>query len=384
MTEKLYTISEVADKLGVSTKTLRRWEEDGKFASNRTLGGQRRYSISDLQILDAIKHGTIPSSRDLLTVTQAAALFGVTPTTIERWEEDGKIHPLITSGATYYPKSRLLAKKHELSQAPRYPSAAFEPIPLSSPAPTTQPAPNPPQPSTRIPLPPSLSTPRRLTPLRLPTPSVSSDTLHIAINLMTTIILIMLYHLTLGKPNLPPSPDPTSQIQGVAETRDPTLTTLDTILDKSGRLQPPILATNILSLLPTTPPTNPAPGTIYFDAGSRTLKAFTDSWIDLLPTSSLQLNNSSLISGSATMPAGSRSLTLDHPVITPESVIYTTFTSDFAPVKRFWLTKTTGSFTLHTDFPLDARASLDYIIIDSPPPLDESSTTPALLDAIVR
>ena len=41
---KLFSIQEVANLLGVSTKTLRRWEEKGILLSQRTPGNQRRYT----------------------------------------------------------------------------------------------------------------------------------------------------------------------------------------------------------------------------------------------------------------------------------------------------------------------------------------------------
>ncbi len=44
----LLSIQEAADLLGVSTNTLRRWEAEGKITSERTVGGHRRYQVSDL------------------------------------------------------------------------------------------------------------------------------------------------------------------------------------------------------------------------------------------------------------------------------------------------------------------------------------------------
>ncbi|MDZ4227670.1 MAG: helix-turn-helix domain-containing protein, partial [Candidatus Levybacteria bacterium] len=44
MKNRLYTIQEVADILGVSTKTLRRWDQRGSFIATRTAGNQRRYT----------------------------------------------------------------------------------------------------------------------------------------------------------------------------------------------------------------------------------------------------------------------------------------------------------------------------------------------------
>ncbi len=43
-----YSISQAADHLGVSLSTLRRWEACGKLVPERTAGGQRRYSASQL------------------------------------------------------------------------------------------------------------------------------------------------------------------------------------------------------------------------------------------------------------------------------------------------------------------------------------------------
>ncbi|MEK7517567.1 MAG: MerR family DNA-binding transcriptional regulator, partial [Patescibacteria group bacterium] len=43
MQEKLLTIQEVARSLGVSTKTLRRWDKKGILVPQRTVGNQRRY-----------------------------------------------------------------------------------------------------------------------------------------------------------------------------------------------------------------------------------------------------------------------------------------------------------------------------------------------------
>lgn len=42
------SVSEAAKLLGVSTKTLHRWEAAGKIKSVRTAGGHRRYNVEDL------------------------------------------------------------------------------------------------------------------------------------------------------------------------------------------------------------------------------------------------------------------------------------------------------------------------------------------------
>ena len=49
--QQLLTIADAAKRLGVSTKTLRRWGKQGKIIPQRTLGNQRRYSISQIEDL---------------------------------------------------------------------------------------------------------------------------------------------------------------------------------------------------------------------------------------------------------------------------------------------------------------------------------------------
>jgi hypothetical protein len=44
----MITIKEASKLLGVTQKTLRLWEKEGKISSKRTEGGHRRYEISDL------------------------------------------------------------------------------------------------------------------------------------------------------------------------------------------------------------------------------------------------------------------------------------------------------------------------------------------------
>lgn len=46
--DKLLTIHEAAEVLGVSNTTLRRWEKEGKLVPGRTAGNQRRYKLSQI------------------------------------------------------------------------------------------------------------------------------------------------------------------------------------------------------------------------------------------------------------------------------------------------------------------------------------------------
>jgi excisionase family DNA binding protein len=51
----LLTPAEVAALFGVDTKTVIRWEQSGKLAAIRTLGGHRRFYASEVRrILDAM------------------------------------------------------------------------------------------------------------------------------------------------------------------------------------------------------------------------------------------------------------------------------------------------------------------------------------------
>lgn len=48
---ELLTSSEAARHVGVTVRTLHRWEEQGRITARRTPGGHRRYSRNDLNAL---------------------------------------------------------------------------------------------------------------------------------------------------------------------------------------------------------------------------------------------------------------------------------------------------------------------------------------------
>ena len=54
---KTLTIQEVSERLGITTHTLRFWERelDGLIMPLRTKGGQRRYALEHLFVIDEIK-----------------------------------------------------------------------------------------------------------------------------------------------------------------------------------------------------------------------------------------------------------------------------------------------------------------------------------------
>ena len=53
--DKLISIKEASEMLGVDQKTLRRWESDKKITSKKTKGGHRRYLLSNIQSLQGIE-----------------------------------------------------------------------------------------------------------------------------------------------------------------------------------------------------------------------------------------------------------------------------------------------------------------------------------------
>ena len=311
--DKLYTIIEVATKLNLSDKTLRRWEEAGKFTPTRTLGNQRRYSIEDLQILDAIKHGTINAQKDLLTIDQAAKFCGVSPATIIRYEENGKIHPLITSGNTYYPRQKLEARMDELKKIYVEP----EPVPDT---PGSQGAHLPHTPGVK-----GSHTPGVFTvPLLATSPLIhySSFIIHTFI----TIFLLLSYHLLFNQPTPPVSP----QVQGAS------ISTVDPRLDD--------LITKFNDHLSSEMLKNAKP----------------------VPVTTINLTGASLITGTATLSQGKNQISLTHEKITPLTPVTLTFTSDYSPAKKYWVTSGQGSFTLTTDFPVSADSLFNYSAIIKP------------------
>src|SRR3990170_4089911 len=87
-------VSEAASFLGVSAETLRRWDRKGILKPFRTKGGQRRYSLINLE---SYKSGE-RSAKTPLKISQAAEQLGVHPETLRRWEKDGAIRAERTNG----------------------------------------------------------------------------------------------------------------------------------------------------------------------------------------------------------------------------------------------------------------------------------------------
>ena len=344
-----YTIQEVAAKLNLSDKTLRRWEEAGRFRSSRTLGNQRRYSIEDVQILDAIKHGTINSQSELLSLEQAANFCGVSKVTFSRWEDEGKIHPLITSGNTYYPRERLAAK---LSSLQTVPQVADDPRPTtydlqSNPLVDVQSTTYNLQPPTTPPAP-------KLAPLPLPKSTTydlqptTYDLRPILTQTLITVLLLVVYHLVFNSPSISISPSDQGSVQGAkttAATPDPRI---DDLVAKYKEHMAQDMQKNSKPALMTT----------------------------------INLDNTSLISGTGTLVKGKDQISVPSDKITPTTPVTITFNSDYAPAKKSWVTIEPGQFTVHTDFAVATDTSFTYSFVAttvSPTnPISTPSASPAV------
>ena len=114
-------VSKAASYLGVSAETLRRWDRKGSLKPFRTKGGQRRYSIVDLE---AYKSGERRLGSKL-SISQAADQLGVHPETLRRWERGGAIQPERTDGG----QRRYTLKSLEQISNPVVPQPTLPPLP---------------------------------------------------------------------------------------------------------------------------------------------------------------------------------------------------------------------------------------------------------------
>jgi putative resolvase len=55
--ERLYTLKEAKKLLGVTTKTIQRWDKEGKIRVVRTVGGKRRIPESEIKRILGLKEG---------------------------------------------------------------------------------------------------------------------------------------------------------------------------------------------------------------------------------------------------------------------------------------------------------------------------------------
>ncbi|MEK7622790.1 MAG: MerR family transcriptional regulator [Patescibacteria group bacterium] len=73
-----------------------------------------------------------------------------------------------------------------------------------------------------------------------------------------------------------------------------------------------------------------------------------------------------LNSGLATISAGTNNTVVSSPKITPQSQIILTFSSDYKPATKYWVTKDVAKkeFTVFLNYPLNSDSSLDWVIIN--------------------
>lgn len=87
--KRYLAIGEAASRLGVAIDTLRRWEKEGKLTAVRTTGGMRLFPISEIDRL--LIHDA--DQGEAYSVSQAASLLGISPATLRRWDRENKLKP---------------------------------------------------------------------------------------------------------------------------------------------------------------------------------------------------------------------------------------------------------------------------------------------------
>ncbi len=99
-------LSEASRVLGVSPATLRRWSDAGRLRVFTTPGGHRRFSRSALERLLPADRSRRPSiggaglspSRIARTYRRASRVLGISPATLRRWSDAGRLRVFTTPG----------------------------------------------------------------------------------------------------------------------------------------------------------------------------------------------------------------------------------------------------------------------------------------------
>ena len=121
----LAKIGEAAKILNISVKTLRRWELAGKLKAFRSRGGTRLYSLADLKTVGSKNNPlNLNSDANLLKIGEAAKKIGISVKTLRRWESQGKIKAIYSPGKTRYYSTTGIEKYSQ----PNQPNVAVEPI----------------------------------------------------------------------------------------------------------------------------------------------------------------------------------------------------------------------------------------------------------------
>ncbi|MBI2405425.1 MerR family transcriptional regulator, partial [Candidatus Microgenomates bacterium] len=112
-----FSVNQAAKIIATSSKTLRRLVKKGVVKPERGSKGELFFTFDDLVLLqNALSH-----SREERTysVTQATRLLKVSPDTLRRWEEEGKIKPTRTPGGHRRYTASQLTKLTAIKEAKR-------------------------------------------------------------------------------------------------------------------------------------------------------------------------------------------------------------------------------------------------------------------------
>ncbi|MBI2595348.1 MerR family DNA-binding transcriptional regulator [Candidatus Daviesbacteria bacterium] len=110
------SISHAARVLGVSPDTLRNWEKQGKLIPSRTQGGARRYKLSELNALKQEIHPASKRKHGLLSISRASKALKISKDTLRNWEKKGLINPDRTEGgARRFSKTEVKKLQKELN-----------------------------------------------------------------------------------------------------------------------------------------------------------------------------------------------------------------------------------------------------------------------------
>jgi len=82
-----YPIGETAKRLNVSIKTLRRWDSSGLIHSKRNERNQRLFNLSELEHFKTSQN----NNSQIYSITQAANYLKLSVKTLRRWEKAGRI-----------------------------------------------------------------------------------------------------------------------------------------------------------------------------------------------------------------------------------------------------------------------------------------------------
>ena len=69
--DKLLTLKETEELLNVSKSTLQRWDNNGKLIALRTEGGHRRYKLSDIEKILGVVNDKEEDNKEIIVATYA-------------------------------------------------------------------------------------------------------------------------------------------------------------------------------------------------------------------------------------------------------------------------------------------------------------------------